>query len=62
MQQRDALRKQVKEKEQSLGPNHTDTSSAINQLAEHPEGMGAFDEAETEYRPALDRAPGGEET
>jgi tetratricopeptide (TPR) repeat protein len=57
-QQIEALRKQATEKEQTLGSSHADTVSAINYLAKHLESMDAFDEAEAEYRKAVDRAPG----
>ena len=54
----EALRKAMTEREHEFGPNDPMTIAALNDLAKHLESMDAFDEAETEYRKALERAPG----
>jgi len=54
----EALRREVAEKEQALGRDHAETIAALNALGRHLQSMGAFDEADVEYRKALQRAPG----
>ncbi|HNX33262.1 MAG TPA: tetratricopeptide repeat protein [Kiritimatiellia bacterium] len=43
--------------DEARGREAPETISAINELAKHLESMDAFDEAEVEYRKALDRVP-----
>jgi len=57
-QQKDNLRQQVAKSEKTLGPYHADTIAALNLLAKQLESMDVLDEAEAEYKRALERALG----